>query len=669
MGFWSKLLGLEDEENTDTKKIEAGKESKIDTTFVTNQEEDDFSTSMFGQLELLEADVGYIEEVLPLNGAELRNQIVLLRQLLLVSNNEQDPKAQAAFSSLKTQFEEDRRMADGEYTLRQLEQQNVSMDRMFEKSLRKDGITKQKLDEYIEYIKKLQEKVNESDLSEAPILKGVKRQKFNEISMRSEYRIKMLELMYLLNNGDIDINPFKNLSPLKQKMFSKYFFEDAKNAAQQYDMLSYFEEAFNSEDTYDFRLIDQTAKILNSKMEDAVVTDDFSIMELFDSENPSTESFEFLKNFVKFKSKLNDMRERKDGVLERYNSKIEAKRKKEEEEAERIRKAQEAEIAKQEAERKRIERYKTMTNEEINEEIYRIEHDLKATGNRFVNILEFQKEIARARGLLPNEQELQNDELVYKTMNSIQVVSFLKEAKKSGVNFTILPDTQEFKNKSEGYLVIVSKTDENALKPKSDAPDFTNVGSISGWRDITFGRFPAWVLNHLNRELSSGKKKISDKLAVQKCENGLYELSYYYSQSDSGNKARKEKEKTVYDTLKELLYYLPCMEGITEKSIKDIMCYIQTPAVRNIIPILEQFQKSEVSAFLEPVPAEKRNTNSRDNINIYFRREDLEKVVSDILPKISGNKGIAILKRDRIDLGRETAGMSVWEDEKTLKEL
>lgn len=668
MGFWRKLLGLDDEVDTDINKIEASQESKIDTTFVTNQEENDFSTSMFGQLELMETDLDYIEEVLPLNGAELRKQIELLKQLLLVSNSEQDSTAQTAFSNLKTQFEEDRRMADGEYTLKQLEQQNVSMDRMFEKSLKRDGITKSKLDEYIEYIKKLQERVSESDYSDTPILKGVKRQKFNEISMRSEYRIKMLELMYLLNNGDIDINPFKNLSPLKQKMFSKYFFEDAKNAAQQYSYMSYFEEAFNSEAPYDFKSVDEIAKILNSKMGDAVVTDDFSIMELFDSENPSTASFDFLKKFVKFKLKLNDMRERKDEVLEKYNSKTEAKRKKEEEEAEKIRKAQEIEAAKQEAERKRTERYKTMTNEEINEEIYRIEHDLKATGNRFVNILEFQKEVARARGLLPNEQELQNDELAYKTMNSIQVVAFLKEAKQSGVNFTILPDVQEFKEKSESYLVIVSKTDEKALKSKSDAPNFTSSNYMTGWRDITFGRFPAWILNELNKELSHKKRKISDNLAVQKCENGLYELSYYRQQNDSGNK-RKENEKEVYDILKELFHYLPCMEGITEKSIKDIMCYIQIPAVRNIIPILEQFQKSEVSAFLEPVPNEKRNTNSRDNINIYFRREDLEKVISDILPQISGNKGIAILKRDEIDFGRETAKMSVWIDQKTLEEL
>lgn len=667
MSFWRSFFGLDEEEKTIGKKIENGLESNADTTFVTNEEEDEFSSSIFGQLELLEADVGYIEEVLPQNGYDLRKQIEILRNLLLVSNNEQDPEVQNVFSNLKAQFEEDRRMADGEYTLRQLEQQNTSMDRIFEKSVKKDGITKSKLDEYIEYIKKLQEKVNESDNSESSILKGVKRQKFNEISMRAEYRIKMLELMYLLYNGDIETNPFKNLSALKQKMFSKYFYEDAKSAAEQYELLSYFEEAFNDINPYYFSSVDEIAKTLNSQMEEAVITDEFSIMELFDSKNPSTASFDFLKKFVNFKSTLNDMRETKDEIVKQHDTKLEEKRKAQEKKDEEQRKIQEAEAAKQEAEKQRFEKYKTMSNEEIDAEIYRIEHDLKATGSRFVNILEFQKEIARSRGLLPAEEELQSDELVYKTMNPVQVTTFLKAAKENGVNYTILPDTQEFKNKKGNYLVVVSKTDEKALNSRQDEPVFQNSNYASGWRDITFGKFPGWILNLLNRDLDE-KERISNNLAVQRTDDGLYELSYFSGNGDKGNREKREKE--VYEILNNFLYYIPDELGISEKSLKDIMCYIQIPAVRNIIPILEQFQKAEVTAFMEPIPKEKRNTSSRDNIHIYFRREDLEKVSSDILPQISdSNKGIVLLKGNNIDLGRETVKMSVWNNEAALREL
>ncbi len=664
MGFLKSLFGIEEEE-TSSKKIEEGLESNIDTTFVTNQEEQDFSSSIFGQLELLDADVKYIEDVLPQNGAELRNQIKALRNSLLESNSEENFEVQNSFEDLKVKFDEARRMADGEYLLRQLEQQNLSMDKMFEKSLRNGGITKQKLEEYIEYIKKIQVKVSDSDNEIAPILKGVKRQKFNEISIRSEYRIKMLELMYLLNDGDLKTNPFKSLSRLKQKMFSKYFFEDAKNAAEQYNLLSYFEEAFS--DTYYFGSIDDIAKKLDSQIEDAVITDEFSIMELFDSENQSTESFEFLKKFVKFKTTLNEMRDIKDKKLEEHEAKVKKMREEQEKKDEQKRKEQEAENAKIEEEKRRIEKYKNMTNEEIDAEIYRIEHDLKATGSRYVNILDFQKEIARARGLLQSEPEIQSDELAYKTMTPAQIIIFLKEAQENGVNYTILPDSQEFKNKKNNYLVVVSKTDEKSLSPKQEAPVFAGYNYVSGYKDINFGKFPAWILNSLDKNLDKDLE-LSGNLAVQKSEDGLYELSYFQRNGDKGSKSKREKE--IYDTLTRILNYLPDTDEISDKSLKDIMCYIQTPAIRNIIPVLELFKNSEVTAFIEPVPKEKRNTNSRDNINIYFRREDLPKVSSDILPQISGpDKGIILLKKEYIDLARESARMSVWNNEKALKEL
>lgn len=682
MGFWKSFFGLESkvEEVDDTQR---GKESNVDTTFVTRDEERDFVSSMFGQLELLEADLSYIEEVLPEKGENLRKQIVLLKQLLLQTNNEDDLEVQKVFKELTTQFEEDRRLADGEYTLRQLEQQNRSMDKIFEVSVKGDGITKAKLDEYLEYIKKIQDKVSEADDSTTPLLENVKRQKFNEISMRAEYRIKMLELMYLLNIGEVDVNPFRNLSSSKQKMFSKYFLEDATIASQQYDNLSYYEDMFNATIPYYFSSIDAIAKRLNSQLDDASMIEDFSIKQLFDSKNPSSESFSFLKDFIKFKTTMNEMREKKEKLQSSYQKNLEddARRKAEQDEAERRKQLQDQEEtqkqeAEKEAKKQRIESFKNMTADEINAEIYRIEHDLKATGSRFVNILDFQKEVASAKGLLDSEQEVQSDELIYKRVDAITAWNFVQNANELGVNYTIFPDSQEFGK--GGFLIVVSKTDKKVLEiEEKQAPFESKMNSFysssyySYETDAKYGSFPVVVLDLLNASLKEDEdgENYYESLSATKNSGGLYDLSYVHKTNNYRTSNDERKEKKVYDKLLEIRDGGKLSEiGSNPKDLKDVMCYISFPATRNIIPILEEFKNAQVTPFFEPLPDNKRNSKSRDNIHIYFRREDLEKFHSTVLPQISNsNIGIVNLRCDTTSFGDAIKEVSKWPEAKEFE--
>lgn len=677
MGFWKSFFGLESrvEEIDDT---QSGKDSNVDTTFVTRDEESDFVSSMFGQLELLGADLSYIEEVLPEKGENLRKQIVLLRQLLLQTNNEDDLEVQQVFKDLTTQFEEDRRLADGEYTLRQLEQQNRSMDKIFEVSLKGDGITKAKLDEYLEYIKKIQDKVSETDNSITPLLENVKRQKFNEISMRAEYRIKMLELMYLLNIGEVDVNPFRNLSSSKQKMFSKYFWEDATIASQQYDSLSYHEDMFNATIPYYFSSIDSIAKRLNSQLEDASMIEDFSIKQLFDSKNPSSESFSFLKDFISFKTTMNEMRERKDELQSSYQKKLEddARRKAEQDEAEIRKQLQDQEAtqkqeAEKEAKKQRLESFKNMTADEINAEIYRIEHDLKATGSRFVNILDFQKEVASARGLLDSEQEVQSDELIYKRVDAVTAWTFVQNANELGVNYTIFPDSQEFGK--GGFLIAVSKTDKKVLEIEEKSAPFESKRNsyYSYVTDANYGSFPVSVLDLLNAYLKEAKdgENYYESLSATKNSRGLYDLSYVHKTNNYRTSSDEIKEKKVYDKLLEIRDGRRLSEiGSNPKELKDVMCYISFPATRNIIPILEEFKNAQVTPFFEPLPDSKRNSKSRDNIHIYFRREDLEKFNSTVLSQISNsNVGIVNLRWDTTSFGDAIKEVSKWPEAKEFE--
>ncbi len=661
MGFWRSFFGLEDKEENNRRE---GTKSDFDTTFVTYDEEKNFEDSIYGTLQLYDAEVSYISEVLPDRGESLQKQITLLTQLLEKTNNEDDPEVKSVFRTLKQQFEEDKKLADGEYTISELEHQNELMDRTFEKPIYDDGITKSKLEDYIAFISKVQKKVAESEMNGTPLLTKVQRQKFNSISMKSEYRIKMLELMFLSNNYyDVPTNPFKDLSVTKQKIFSKLFYEDAKKAAGQYEKLSFSEEEFNKYDQRYFNSIDYMAKELNRQMANVRMIDDFSISQLFDSSNEDSKSFEFLKRFVKFKMTLNEMDDKRPKIGEELKKRDEQKkaeeeraRQKEEEKARKEKEEQDAIDAEKRKEEEELERLKSFTDADIRREIDRIEHDLSAKGSRFVNILEFQKKIARAKGLLETEKNLTKDGIMYKAVDATTAWEIIKKANTLGVSYAAFPDCQE--NRDGGFMIAVSESEKGIFNVEREQ---INFGYHSyDWRsDENFGRYPGFIINQLDEMLDE-----NDSIRNMISANGdgiLYTLTAgynSYSGKPSGFNGRKDKIRRYLDRIRMNL------EGIgnNPEELQDVMCYVSVPATRNIIPILEAFKDAGVSSYIEPAPKSgKRNENNRNNIHIYFERDELDKFKENVLSKISNSEiGIATLNWQDKSMGAAIRDEIQW---------
>lgn len=672
MGFWKTLLGIEDEENSEnnlTNDSKAITQETNNTLFVTKDEEEDFQSSIYGALQIYSTDIFYIKEVLPERGENLEQQINALTKLLELKNDENDPDIQKSFSELKKAYEEDKRMADGEYTIRELEKQNRNMDKIFEESIKKSGLSKSKLDEFISYISKIQNKITESDNSERPLLTGVQRQKFNTASMRSEYRIKMLELMYLLDVGDINNNPFKDLSVVKQRMFSKMLFEDAQEAQIQYNNLSAHEEIFNK--YYGrkyFSEIDNMAQFLSDKFADITMIEDFSMSQLFDSSNSEAQSFEILKKFIRFKTSLNDMRSKKSEFIERSNKEKEAEeRKKKEEELER-QKELEAQNEEKRKKAERKEKLKNMSNNEIDSRITEMEQDLTSTGNRFINILDFQKEVAREKGLLDNESEVQNNELFYYIVGPVTLSKIIEKANENGISYLIFPDSQEH-NEEKLFTFVVSKSDQEITQ---DLPEFNSkfysLRNQYNWKTYKkLGKYNDIITKKLEDEICDINQmkdylSCSQSQGVTDIEVGYIDYSYRGDDIlDYNTQLILKALRKVYDELDNF--------GKSEEYLERILCYVQVPAIRNIIPILQKFQKAEIPVYFEPVTASKRNQTNRENINIYFKRKDLGRFYSDVYREISNRDvGIATLKcmEDDYSLGKVMKARTKWpEDIKT----
>lgn len=626
MGFWKSLFGI-----SDSKRIEenGGKSSDLNTTFVSYNEEKKFEESIYGTLQLFGADVSYISEVLPERGQNLEKQIELLTSLLEKTNNEDDPEVINVFKELKKQFEEDKRMADGEYTINELEHQNKIMDSIFEKCSENGGIKKENLDNYISFISKVQKKVAESEINDKPLLNKVQRQKFNNISMKSEYRIKMLELMYLLNKGEVKINPFKDLSPTRQKIFSKMFYEDAKIAAKQYENLSIYEEAYKEWSGWLFQSIETTAQKLNEHMANAKMIDDFSIRQLFDSNNQESKSFEFLKEFVKFKSRINEMIFQQPKVLEQKREKEEKERKAEEE---KIFKEQEEKRLKEEAERKLEEeliKYKSYTDLDIRKEIYRIEHDLTSKGSRFVSILDFQKKVAKAKGLLDSEENLQKEGIIYKAVDAITAWEIIKKANTMGVSYAMFPDCQE--SRDGGFMIAISEKDKDVLSVEREKINLSTVNNYDWRTEEDIGLFPGFILNELDKRIDDNGIK---NIIKTKNDGMVYSLLVGYNAYSSKPSNFNKKRENLYEYLKEVIGEID-QTGASAEELQDVMCYISVPATINIIPILEAFKENRVTSYIEPVPEKDRNEKNRNNIQIYFERDQLELFENQVLGQIS----------------------------------
>lgn len=652
MGFWRSLLGLEEKEDKRDRT-----KSQFDTTFVTYDEEKNFEDSIYGALQLYDADIEYISEVLPEKGKNLQKQIKLLTELLEKTNNEDDPEVRNVFDILSSQFVEDKRLADGEYTISELEHQNERMDKIFERPTYADGINKAKLEEYIAFISRVQAKVLESENSGNPILTKVQKQKFNSISMKSEYRIKMLELMFLSSNYyDVPVNPFKDLSPTKQKIFSKLFFDDAKKAARQYETLSYSQELFDKYNSNYFSSIDSNAKELNNQLANVRMIDDFSISQLFDSSNENSKSFEFLKRFIKFKTTLNEMEDKKPKIGEELKKREEEQRKEEErkkeievEKARKEKEKQDAIDAEKKKEQEELDKLKSYTDIDMRQEIDRIEHDLTAKGSRFVNILEFQKKIARAKGLLETEENLNKEGIVYKSVDAITAWEIIKKANSLGVSYAAFPDCQE--NRDGGFMFAVSDAEKGIFNVDRESSKIP-YRSYNWYADEKAGRYPGFILNKLveMREESDPEEEF-----LSASGNGMmYELSMgHNSYKSKGNNFNKKRAR-VYSILGEIrdeMYKIGC----SPDELQDVMCYISVPATRNIIPILEEFKNAGVSSYIEPVPKSgKRNEMNRNNIHIYFERDDLDKFKDEVLEKIS-NPTVGLVSLNWNDMSMGTA--------------
>ena len=652
MGLFS-FLGIGDEEKPTAKEGKPQKLISDEASFVTEDEDYHYQLSMLGQLRNHADQIDFISEYLPIKGADLKKQNQAIIDFIILKNDESDNEVVDAFSNYLETFHSDLREAEGLATLSELKDINQRLDDMFLDSVGKSKLDKDVLLAQLEAIKALQTKVDEADDAKKPILTGPRRDEFNDQSLVSEYRLKMLELLYIFSQDERLLrrdsssisNPFRALKPAQRVKFPSLFKADLKKVSDDFRLLSYSEDVLAEFARHNFSDIDQYAEDLEIKLGTQALRDS-SFKKMFSGDLGSEELFENIKKLVFIRYTLNEMEAELVGAHEARDKK-EADEQRKKEEAARLReeeerKKAEAERLENEAKQKALDEAKKLadaTDEEIQDRINKLYFDVTSTGSRFVNILDFQLLIAEAKGLIPTAEEMKADNLASKVFSPHDIVKFIKQANKSGINYRAFPDCQE--GADGGFHVVVSKSDERIL----DVPT-TNIifGSskrdfIEGhrtWKWKTYGTVPSYFLAKIqelyNQSENENKGKYREYIyANKKSDIDVYEIGVMTTQY-GGNAASSDNffEPIIKEADKQLR-----KQWQDKQEDKDVLSYVSVPATYNIIPLLRAFKESGIPPYFERVPAASaRNTNNRDNIHIYFYRSDFDKFWTGVRPTL-----------------------------------
>ncbi len=680
MGFLGRLLfGLPDDD--DEKEEEEIEPLTSHLGFITPTEEKSYSESIRAKLRSMEtsAEMKLINKHFKSGGGALRTQAQAIRNALRVIKKEGNDTIQESFEVYCNTFNKLAREAKGIEAFSNLEKENESMKKDFNEAIAKSELSEKKIKNYISKIGAIQYDVDLAEDEGMPILEDDDRNEFTGMTFEAQYRLKMLEMLLHISmapndlGGEEMVNPFKDMTPREQDEYAQCFNEDLNELAEEYERLS---DSWVDIDTYGenhhFSDMDDVVKSFNVDYSVQSLKDP-SLKRLFSEPASSGQLFEFIKKIVFIRYKINE-------INGEFTKTMDNKR---EDEARREREAKEAyereqeELRRREEERRRVEerndRLMNATDEELQEMLNDIKYKLDFEGNENTVLLECQMEIAKLRGLIPEENPMDSDAFDVRYYTASQIIDFVKIANKNGLRYRVFPNARECAKAD--FCVIASHIDPRV---DSHAPLTSNEYTIPT-KTFEFGEsvylnanpalrpykeiglMPGYFIAEVQRLYDEADEPLKDRFrelvyvddfkeieGKKTFRMGVYEYQGKQHTTDKGEyidgseahifmsklvrKAKKNLKKVWKSgtgdkkgmkwSKKEEQF----IEGV-DKNAEDrnVMCYLSWPVGTNFIPVLRAFQECGIKPFFARAEEGSNNQNNRPTVNIYFKREDLDK--------------------------------------------
>ena len=302
---------------------------------------------------------------------------------------------------------------------------------------------------------------------------------------------------------------------------------------------------------------------------------------------------------------------------------------------------EEAEKKRQEELEKERKTYKGLTEEQQKEKIKQIDESNFDPIENYKNILSYELDVAKEKGLLTNRSLLKTEGSQVIGISKAELFSTMKELKKRNIQFAILTDEEQ----SNNFLVLPSGICWNDIKRSIRI--YHNIGgepystrNIEGKVGLGFMQ----LCNQLPEEyFDRGQIGINPN-------GGLYYADYYCEDRAT------EKIYNIYKKIEQM--------ASEENDIKDIKFYLEVPYKRPICPILEQLKQAGIEYYIPPIDGKTLKYN--ETKKIYIDVENLEKYKEKVHEQISnGQKGLIIVG----DKGLSEADLILGDCKKDIERL
>ena len=270
----------------------------------------------------------------------------------------------------------------------------------------------------------------------------------------------------------------------------------------------------------------------------------------------------------------------------------------------------------QEEKKKKREELKKLDDKDIRKEIKRIDDKSFDVTTSYKNILEYQKMVASAKGLLDEKSGMDTEDIAYKRTSKDLVVALMKNADKKGIAYTVLLDIDNCVNKN--CMIIASKQDIDKINGSYEYVSSRPNGLIRG----KYGKSFIYLLQSEGR----GEEINFD------INGNAYRYDMFKVSED---KCEAEIRKMVKD-IKKL---------DNREKMKDVKCYLEFSYQRPIISILEALKKEGIEYYIPPV--DYYFNKVEPTMKIYIDRKDVKKYKENVHSKISNSdNGIIKLAGD-----------------------
>ncbi|MCI8383401.1 MAG: hypothetical protein HFJ33_00710 [Clostridia bacterium] len=248
----------------------------------------------------------------------------------------------------------------------------------------------------------------------------------------------------------------------------------------------------------------------------------------------------------------------------------------------------------------KMKQYYSLTEQEQRKKLKEIDDSSLDIEKNYKEILQYEKEVARARDLFSQKSNIDESNFEVFTVEGNEIYDYLLSAREQGIRINIFPDVDDLRS----AMIVMPK--EKKMKP-------------------------------LNIKVKVG---MNQDPSMNRVGNFKFTKSFVYiTQCYLG----KNNSTLVFDPkLHAYIFFGNALEEMIDKirqekrneTINEIKFYIEMPYLRPIVPILEKLKKAKIGYYMLPYNKEFGNKYEPTK-RIYIDREDLEKYQEVVHDEIS----------------------------------